>query len=130
MYSLSLHLPVRSEPIGTWTRQKWFQLAQTLTLIVKSAVAAGSSPSPSQPSATTLLGAAPKSCRRRSRVRRHVGDIHLGGLFLIVAGVSGIVGGVLLYITSYMTFMSDEWDFVSSGTSWTASVFLLPHNEH
>ena len=62
--------------------------------------------------------------------RQRFGDVTYPGLMFVVIALSALVFAVLLYMTSYMNFFWDEWDFISYDRSWTVDVFLLPHNEH
>lgn len=59
-----------------------------------------------------------------------VGDVRAPGLFWALVGSALIVCLAILFITSYMNFFWDEWDFISYDRAWSMNVLFLPHNEH
>jgi hypothetical protein len=65
-----------------------------------------------------------------STAMKRVGDVKAPQLLPILAGLSLLVAGGLLYVTRYMNFFWDEWDLVSYERSWSVHRLLLPHFEH
>lgn len=65
-----------------------------------------------------------------STAASRVGDVRSPRLFPVLIGLSLLVAASLLYVTRYMNFFWDEWDFISYDRSWNVNLLLLPHNEH
>src|SRR5579864_5117891 len=70
-----------------------------------------------------------RSDARRPR-KRSIGDVRAPRLWPALIVVSLLTFGALLYVTGYMNFFWDEWDFVTTARPWNINVFLLPHAEH
>ena len=59
-----------------------------------------------------------------------IGDVRAPWLWPATIGLALVVATSILFLTSYKNFFYDEWDFITCGREWNASVFFQPHNEH
>ena len=61
---------------------------------------------------------------------RRVRDVRSPWLWVVLLILSGLTFAILLYVTSYMNFFYDEWDFISWFRPPQSTPIWVPHNEH
>jgi hypothetical protein len=59
-----------------------------------------------------------------------IGDVHASWTFPVLIAIAIVTFAGLLYLTRYMNFFYDEWDFVTAYRPQQATSILVPHNEH
>jgi hypothetical protein len=95
-------------------------------VVVLLAMTAASITGSRRTNSSTSMGADPST----AHVAQRLGDVRSRWLFWILAGISVLVIACIAYITRYLSFFYDEWDFVSWFRPSQPTSIWIPHNEH